>query len=404
MVKFDSIESAIEDIKLGKMVIVIDDENRENEGDFVMAADRVTAEAINFMATHGRGLICTPITANRAQELELNLMAKSIDAVHETAFTVSVDSVDSGTGISCKDRAITIDAMLNKNTKPSQLLRPGHVFPLIAKDGGVLERDGHTEAAVDLARLAGCDPSGVICEIMDTDGTMATTERLYEIAQEHDLKFITIEDLIKYRKKALEQFSPIEEKSVIDFPNKFGEFKLHLFEDKVTGEHHSAIVKGNVDIDSEVLVRVHSECFTGDVFGSMRCDCGDQLENSMKLIEQEGLGVLIYMKQEGRGIGLPSKLKAYELQDQGLDTVEANRKLGYEDDLRKYDFAAEMLKSLGIKKVNLLTNNPKKIEGLEESDLIVANRCSIEIEPNKVNRKYLETKRDRMDHLILADK
>ncbi len=404
MIKFDSIEAAIEDIRLGKMVIVIDDEDRENEGDFVMAADRVSAEAINFMATYGRGLICTPITAKRAEELELNLMAQSVDAVHETAFTVSVDSIDSGTGISCKDRAITINAMLNKNTKPSTLLRPGHVFPLIAKDGGVLERDGHTEAAVDLARLAGCDPSGVICEIMDTDGTMATTQRLYEIAKEHNLKFITIESLIEYRKKAELSTAPIIEESVIDFPNKYGEFKLHLYENKVTGEYHTAIVKGDVDTKEPVLVRVHSECFTGDIFGSMRCDCGDQLESSMKLLESTGSGVLLYMKQEGRGIGLPAKLKAYQLQDKGLDTVDANIKLGYEEDLRTYDFAAEILKCLGVENVNLLTNNPKKIEGLEKGDLTVVNRCAIEVKPNQVNRKYLETKRDRMDHMILADK
>jgi 3,4-dihydroxy 2-butanone 4-phosphate synthase/GTP cyclohydrolase II len=404
MIKFDSIESAIEDIRLGKIIIVIDDENRENEGDFIMAADRVTPEAINFMATYGRGLICTPITSQRAKELDLNLMAQSVDAVHETAFTVSVDYVDAGTGISCKDRAITINAMLDKNTDPTKLLRPGHVFPLIAKDGGVLERDGHTEAAVDLARLAGCDPSGVICEIMDTDGTMATTERLYEIAQEHGLKFITIEDLIKYRKKAKELLSPISEETAINLPNKFGDFKMHLFEDKKTGEHHTALVKGDVSNDKPVLVRVHSECLTGDVFGSKRCDCGEQLENSMRLIEAEGAGVFIYMKQEGRGIGLSAKLKSYDLQDKGLDTVEANRALGFEDDLRTYEFSAEMLKHLGVKKVNLLTNNPKKIEGLEQSDINVVNRCSIEIVPNEMNKKYLETKRDRMDHMILADK
>lgn len=404
MKKFDSIESAINDIKLGKMVIVVDNEDRENEGDFVMAADCVDAKAINFMATYGRGLICTPLSVKRAKELELNLMVASNDAVHETAFTVSVDSVDAGTGISCADRTRTIKAMLNPKTKPETLLRPGHIFPLIAKDGGVLVRDGHTEASVDLARLAGFSEMGVICEIMNEDGEMARRDDLVHVAKKHDLKLITIKDLIAYRKKMEIGTISIKETTTIDFPNKYGDFKLHIFDVDGKDEHHIALVKGDIATHKDpLLVRVHSECFTGDIFGSMRCDCGEQLDSSMKMIQDAGAGILLYMRQEGRGIGLVNKIKAYQIQDQGFDTVEANIKLGFDQDLRNYDLAAEILKNLGAKKIELITNNPKKIEGLEASDLEIVNRCSIEIKPNEMNLNYLTTKRDRMGHMILND-
>lgn len=395
---FDTIESAIEDIKRGKIVIVIDDENRENEGDFIMAADRVTPEAINFMATHGRGLICTPITNSRAQELELDLMVKSNGCVNNTAFTVSIDLNNGGTGISCADRAYTTLALTNKKTVASDFVRPGHIFPLIAKDGGVLERDGHTEAAVDLARLAGCDPSGVICEIMSEDGTMARTEELKELAVKFGLKFITIKDLIEYRKKKVSK--KINLTSEIDFPNKFGNFKLRMYEVEGSNEHHVAIVKGQVDTNSPTLVRIHSECFTGDIFGSMRCDCGEQLEKSMRQIEESGNGVLLYLKQEGRGIGLPNKIKAYTLQDKGLDTVDANRALGFGDDLRNYDMAVSILKDLNVTKVKLLTNNPEKIMALEDADFELVNRHSLEISSNEINFEYLKTKKERMNHLF----
>ncbi|OUR92961.1 bifunctional 3,4-dihydroxy-2-butanone 4-phosphate synthase/GTP cyclohydrolase II [Halobacteriovorax marinus] len=395
---FDTIESAIEDIKRGKIVIVIDDENRENEGDFIMAADRVTPEAINFMATHGRGLICTPITKKKAEELELDLMVKANGCINNTAFTVSIDLDNGGTGISCADRAYTTMALTSEKTKASDFVRPGHIFPLIAKDGGVLERDGHTEAAVDLARLAGCDPSGVICEIMSEDGTMARTDELKELAIKLDLKFITIKDLIEYRKKKVAK--KVQLSSEIDFPNKFGMFKLRMYEVEGSNEHHIAIVKGNANAKSPTLVRIHSECFTGDIFGSKRCDCGDQLNESMVQIEESGNGVLIYLRQEGRGIGLPNKIKAYSLQDKGLDTVDANRALGFGDDLRDYDTAVSILKDLNVTSVNLLTNNPEKIIALEEAEFELVNRHPLEIEPNEININYLKTKKDRMNHLF----
>ena len=404
MENFDSIESAIEDIKLGKMVIVVDDEDRENEGDFVMAADCITPEAINFMAKYGRGLICTPLSVKRAKELQLELMVASNDSVHETAFTVSVDAVDAGTGISCADRARTIKCMLNPETKPEALLRPGHIFPLIAKDGGVLVRPGHTEASVDLARLAGFSSMGVICEIMNDDGEMSRRDDLVKIAKKHDLKLITITDLIKYKLDQGEELSPsrVRDTTIIDFPNKYGDFQLHIFDVENKDEHHIALVKGDVENTKQpVLVRVHSECFTGDIFGSLRCDCGEQLDTSMKMIEKTGVGVLLYMRQEGRGIGLVNKIKAYQLQDKGYDTVEANIKLGFEKDLRNYDLASDILKSLGIKEIELITNNPKKIEGLDSKDLKIINRCSIETKPNDFNINYLTTKRDRMGHMIL---
>jgi len=401
MIKFDSIEDAILDIKNGKMVIVVDDENRENEGDFIMAAEKVTPEAVNFMATFGRGLICVPISSKRAKELQLDLMIKSNDALYETAFTVSVDSVDAGTGISAHDRATTIVAMVNPGTHPDELLRPGHIFPLIAQDGGVLIRNGHTEAATDLSRLAGLKKAGVICEIQNTDGTMARVPELLKIAKEHNLKFITIKDLVDYR---IKNEIYVAETSCIDFPNEFGEFKLHMFENTLDSkEHHMAFVKGDVNNDvneDPVLVRIHSECFTGDTFGSKRCDCGDQLKTSMQMIEDVGRGILIYLKQEGRGIGLQNKIKAYDLQDQGYDTISANHKLGFEADLREYGFAAQILKLLNVRKIKLLTNNPSKLLDLLKYGIEISERLSLEVEPNEVNLHYLKTKQDKMGHLI----
>ncbi|WP_417337039.1 3,4-dihydroxy-2-butanone-4-phosphate synthase [Halobacteriovorax marinus] len=394
---FDSIESAIEDIRLGKIIIVIDDEDRENEGDFIMAADKVTPEAINFMATYGRGLICTPITQDRATELELDLMVRSNDC-NNTAFTVSIDLNNGGTGISCLDRSLTTLALTKNETKANDFVRPGHIFPLIAKDGGVLERNGHTEAAVDFAKLAGCHPSGIICEIMNEDGTMARTEDLKEVARKHNLKFVTIKDLVNYRKKKDAKVARMT--SEIPFPNKFGNFKLRMYEVEDTAEHHIAIVKGDISKDLPTLVRIHSECFTGDIFGSLRCDCGEQLENSMREIEKAGSGVVLYMRQEGRGIGLPNKIKAYTLQDQGLDTVDANRALGFGDDLRTYDIAISMLKDIGVSKVALMTNNPLKVTALEEADFEIVNRHPVEILANDVNINYLRTKKNRMNHLF----
>ena len=399
MVCFDSIESALADIKAGKMIIVVDDESRENEGDFIMAAEHITAEAINFMACEGRGLICVPITEERAEELELDLMIRSNKSLHQTAFTVSVDFVDSGTGISAEDRAKTVKSMVNPDTKPAELLRPGHIFPLIAKSGGVLIRDGHTEAAVDLARLAGLDPSGVICEISNPDGSMARQDTLLKVAKKFGLKIITIKDLIQYRRKT-ELF--IEQKASIPFPCEKGDFELYSFKSKLNDEHHLAFVKGDLDeINEPLLVRVHSECFTGDIFGSKRCDCGDQLNKSMELIEEKGKGLIIYLRQEGRGIGLENKIKAYELQDKGFDTISANHKLGFEEDLREYSFAAQILKYFNIQKINLLTNNPLKVSGLKESGIDVVTKTPLEIFPNENNLKYLEAKRDKMGHQIL---
>lgn len=402
---FDRIDEAIEDIKLGKMVIVVDDEDRENEGDFIMAAELATPDDINFMATKGRGLICTPLSKKRAAKLELPLMIEANSCVHETAFTVSIDSIHAGTGISTRDRAITISAICNEDTMPAEFVRPGHIFPLIAKDGGVLTRAGHTEAAVDLASLGGLKPIGVICEIMDEDGTMARVPRLKVLAKEWGLKLITIKDLIEYRRaqsdEVIEETPLIKKVSEIEFPNKFGEFKLNLFESLTQNNvQHVALVKGELDSEP-TLVRVHSECLTGDIFGSLRCDCGDQLANSMKMIEKEGKGVVLYLRNhEGRGIGLKNKIKAYKLQDEGFDTISANHKLGFKSDLREYGVGASILKELGLKKLKLLTNNPKKIVGIEGFDLEVVERCSIEVEANDVNYNYLKTKKEKMGHLL----
>ncbi len=404
---FDTIESAIEDIKIGKMVIVLDDEDRENEGDFIMAAEHATPEAVNFMTKYGRGIICTPITAQRAIDLELPLMVGvSNQSVHETAFTVSIDLVGTGTGVSAEARSQTICSLIEKSTSPADLLRPGHIFPLIAKDGGVLRRAGHTEAAVDLASLAGLHPTGVICEIMDDDGEMARAPKLFEMAKKFNLKIITIKDLIQYRNlnhnnKIDHNEDMVKLTSKIPFPNKYGEWDLAMFESTVKdSEHHVALVKGEISPDEVTLVRVHSECFTGDIFGSRRCDCGEQLDASMKLIEEKGSGVLVYMRQEGRGIGLPNKIKAYNLQDQGLDTVQANHKLGFKSDLREYGIGAQILKLLGVTKMSLLTNNPKKIVGLEAFNLEVVNRCPIETQANETNLDYLQTKKEKMGHIF----
>lgn len=394
---FDSIESAIKDIKNGKMVIVIDDENRENEGDFVMAAEKATPEAINFMAKYGRGLICTPITSKRAKALDLDYMVDKNNCAYQTAFTVSIDIKNGGTGISCSDRSATTLAISSCTSKASDFVKPGHIFPLIAKDGGVLERNGHTEAAVDLAKLAGCDSSGIICEIMNNDGTMARTLELKEIADKFNLKFITIKELISYRRK--NEAKKISMTSKIDFPNKFGDFELSMYQVENSNEHHIAITKGDLTA-GPTLIRLHSECFTGDIFGSLRCDCGSQLETSMKMIEKAGAGALIYLRQEGRGIGLPNKIKAYTLQDQGLDTVDANRALGFGDDLRSYNVAVSILEDLGVTQVKLLTNNPEKISALSNAKFEVVNRHPLEIKSHDMNFEYLKTKKNRMNHLF----
>jgi len=397
MYSFNTIQEALEDIAHGKMIIVVDDEDRENEGDLVMSADKITPEAVNFMAKYARGLICTPLSKERAQQLALRPMVEENDSIHNTAFTVSVDAVSAGTGISAKDRATTIEVLSNINSRPSELLRPGHIFPLIARDGGVLERPGHTEATVDLCKMAGLSSVGVICEVMNEDGSMSRRDELFKFSSHHGLKIITIKDLIKYRKKKTEG---VAQQSFIDFNNKYGSFKLHLFENKSESQHHIALTKGTFVENQSVLVRVHSECFTGDIFGSKRCDCGDQLDIAMKAIENEGSGVLIYLKQEGRGIGLPNKIRAYSLQDQGFDTVEANHQLGFEADSRTYEVAAEMLKNLGVNKVRLMTNNPEKIDGLEKYDIEVIERVSVEIHPNDENHLYLKTKKDKMGHFL----
>ena len=400
---FNTIEEAIEDIAQGKMIIVVDDEDRENEGDLVMAAGKITPKAVNFMTVFGRGLICTPITQERAERLELFPMVEHNNSRYETAFTVSVDSIYGGSGISCRDRSRTILAMADKNTSPEELSRPGHVFPLIAKKGGVLRRAGHTEAAVDLVKLAGPDPTAVICEIMDADGNMAKIDELAKMAKHHNLKLINIKDLIRYRReKEVYQKRPMVWESInIDFPNRYGNFQLHMFESEASSRlPHIALVKGEIKREEPILVRVHSECFTGDIFGSLRCDCGDQLAASMQLIDREGCGVFLYMRQEGRGIGLSNKIKAYRLQDRGDDTVTANRKLGFKADLREYGIGAQILYLLGVRKIRLLTNNPKKIIGIEGFGLEVVERCPIEMKANSVNKKYLKTKKDKLGHLL----
>jgi 3,4-dihydroxy 2-butanone 4-phosphate synthase/GTP cyclohydrolase II len=395
-----SIESAIEDIKLGKLVIVVDDEDRENEGDFITAARKVTPEVINFMSKHGRGLICAPLVEERCDELGLELMVNNNTALHETQFTVSVDLLGHGctTGISAHDRAGTVQALIDPATKPEDLGRPGHIFPLRAKRGGVLRRAGHTEATIDLARLAGYEPAGVLVEIMNEDGTMARMPELVEIAARFGLKIISIKDLIEFR---LKTDSLIEEIVRVDMPTKYGHFKLIAFKEKNTNNEHLALIKGEWKPDEPVLVRVHSSCFTGDILGSFRCDCGEQLHEAMRMVEAEGQGVILYMNQEGRGIGLVNKLRAYKLQEEGMDTVEANLHLGFPMDKRDYGVGAQILRYLGISKLRLISNNPRKRAGLLGYGLEIVESVPVEIRPNPHNERYLETKRDKLGHEIM---
>ena len=396
----NTIQEGIEDIKKGKLLIVVDDEDRENEGDFITAARNVTPEVINFMSREGRGLICAPITEQRANELQLEQMVNNNTALHDTPFTVSIDLLGHGctTGISTHDRAKTILALIDPNTNPADLGRPGHIFPLRAKDGGVLRRTGHTEATVDLARLAGFEPAGVLIEIMNPDGTMARLPELLEIAKKFDLKIISIKDLIEYR---LKEDSLIEEVTRVDMPTAFGHFTLVAFREKVSGGEHLALVKGSWNEDEAVLTRVHSSCFTGDILGSLRCDCGDQLHHAMQMIEKEGKGLILYMNQEGRGIGLINKLKAYKLQEEGMDTVEANLHLGFKMDERDYGVGAQMLRYLGATKLKLMSNNPRKRAALKGYGIEIVDIVPIEIAPNHHNIDYLTTKRDKMGHEIL---
>ena len=397
--KFNTIEEAITDIKAGKVVIVIDDENRENEGDFVAAAELATPEMINFMATHGRGLICTPLLESRCDELGLDLMIGKNSAAFETPFTISIDLVGHGctTGISAQDRAKTIQALVDPNIRPEELGKPGHIFPLKARKGGVLRRAGHTEAAVDLARLAGLQPAGVIVEILNEDGTMARTNDLFKIAEKFDLKFITIKDLIEYR---IKNETLISEEADVALPTEYGDFKMKAYKQTTNDQLHLAIYKGEWGANDEILVRVHSSCMTGDIFGSCRCDCGPQLEQALTQIEKEGKGVLVYMNQEGRGIGLLNKLKAYELQEKGRDTVEANTELGFNADDRDYGVGAQILRAMNVSKVKLLSNNPKKRVGLMGYGIKIVESVAIEIESNDSNNFYLKTKRDKMGHSL----
>ncbi|WP_163717063.1 bifunctional 3,4-dihydroxy-2-butanone-4-phosphate synthase/GTP cyclohydrolase II [Mangrovibacterium lignilyticum] len=397
--KLNTIPEAIAAIKNGDLVIVVDDEDRENEGDFIAAAELMTPEKVNFMATHGRGLICVPLTESRCEELELDLMVGKNTSSHETPFTVSVDLIGYGctTGISASDRSQTIRALVNSETKPEELGRPGHIFPLKAKDRGVLRRAGHTEAAVDLARLAGLQPAGVLIEIMNEDGTMARLPQLMEVAGRFDLKIVSIKDLIAY---LLDKESLIDRGEEVPMPTRYGDFNIIPFRQKSNGAEHVALIKGTWDENEEILVRMHSSCMTGDIFGSMRCECGDQLHKSMDLIEKAGKGVVVYMMQEGRGIGLMNKIAAYKLQDEGMDTIEANIHLGFQADERDYGVGAQILCSLGVKKMRLMTNNPVKRVGIEGYGLEVTEIVPLEVAPNEFNQRYLKTKRDRMGHFL----
>ncbi|MBL7843216.1 MAG: bifunctional 3,4-dihydroxy-2-butanone-4-phosphate synthase/GTP cyclohydrolase II [Cyclobacteriaceae bacterium] len=399
-IKLDSIEQAINDIKNGKVIIVVDDEDRENEGDFICAAECVTPEIVNFMATHGRGLICASLIEDRCDELQLDLMVGKNTATYETPFTVSVDLIGHGctTGISAHDRFKTIRALVDPETRPEDLGRPGHIFPLRAKRGGVLRRAGHTEATIDFARLAGFKPGGVLVEIMNEDGSMARLPDLKRVAERFDLRLVSIKDLIEYR---IRKESLISREVEVDMPTDYGNFKLIAFQQTNTQETHMALVKGTWGADEPVLVRVHSSCVTGDIFGSCRCDCGPQLHHAMQMVEREGKGVVLYMKQEGRGIGLLNKLKAYKLQEEGMDTVEANLQLGFDMDERDYGVGAQILRDLNVTKIRLITNNPKKRVGLMGYGLEIVDNVPIEISPNPHNEKYLATKRDKLGHSIL---
>ena len=399
--KFQHIENAILEFQKGKMLIVVDDEDRENEGDFIIAAEKATPDDINFMMKFGRGLLCITIDNECSKRLDLSLMVQDNTSLHNTNFTVSVDAVKNvTTGISAKDRWETVQVILDEKSTPDLLCRPGHMFPLIAKDGGVLQRAGHTEASLDLARLAGLRPASLLVEIVDEDGKMARGKRLKEISKEYNLTLITIADLIEYRRL---REKLVEEISNVSLPNKFGDFSLRLFEDTINNDHHIALVKGKINPDENILVRVHSQCLTGDIFGSYRCDCGEQLESALNIIEKEEKGVFVYLRQEGRGIGLKDKIKAYKLQENGLDTVEANKELGHPPDLREYGIGAQILLACGVKKMTILTNNPRKIIGIEGYGLEVVDRMSLEIAPNPANEKYMSTKRDKLGHFILNE-
>lgn len=401
--ELNTIEEAIEDIKNGKVVIVVDDEDRENEGDFLTAARNITPEIVNFMVTHGRGLVCAPLVEDQCDALGLDLMVQSNSAAYETPFTVSIDLIGHGctTGISASDRAKTVQALIDPSIRPEELGKPGHIFPLRAKKGGVLRRAGHTEAAIDLSRMAGFEPAGVIVEILNEDGTMARLPQLIKIAERFDMKIVSIEDLIKYR---LKNESLVEKVIDVKMPTVNGDFDMHLFKETNTEKEHLALVKGSWDEDEPVLIRVHSSCMTGDIFGSCRCDCGPQLERSMQMIEEAGKGVIIYMNQEGRGIGLTNKLKAYKLQEEGYDTLDANLKLGFKGDERDYGIGAQIIRTLGVSKMRLMSNNPTKRTGLMGYGLEVVENVALEIESNEHNELYLKTKRDRMGHSLKLDK
>jgi 3,4-dihydroxy 2-butanone 4-phosphate synthase/GTP cyclohydrolase II len=399
--EFDQIEEAVEAIRKGKIVIVLDDDNRENEGDFICAAQFVDAGTMNFLARYGRGIICAPITTERARALDLDLMVETNTSVHETPFTVSVDyRHGTTTGVSAADRAATVRALADEATQPADLARPGHIFPLRAMEGGVLRRAGHTEAAIDLCRLAGVNHTAVLCEIMNEDGTMARTPELLALARRYAMKIITVRDLIEHR---MQTEKLVRRLVATHLPTKYGDFDIHLYKSETDNKEHVALVKGKISPDAPTLVRVHSECLTGDLFGSLRCDCNEQLVAALRMVEKSGSGVVLYMRQEGRGIGLVNKLKAYKLQDEGLDTVEANEKLGFRADLRDYGIGAQILRDLGVRKLRLLTNNPKKIVGLQGYGLEVVERIPLEMDPNDFNLRYLRTKRDKLGHLIMLE-
>lgn len=400
--RFNTIEEAIEDFRNGRMLVVVDDEDRENEGDFVCAAEYADPQTINFLATNGRGIICAPITERRAEELGLDLMVETNTSLHETPFTISVDYLKgTTTGVSAADRAATVRALVDAATKPEDLARPGHIFPLRAVEGGVLRRAGHTEAVIDLCRLAGLREAGVLCEIMNEDGSMARVPQLMVIARRYGMRIITVRDLIAFRMRSELLVHRIVSTHL---PTKYGDFTIHLYKSDTDGKEHIALVKGTVDSSAPVLVRMHSECLTGDVFGSLRCDCNEQLLTAMRMVEANGSGVVVYMRQEGRGIGLANKLKAYALQDAGLDTVEANERLGFLPDLRDYGIGAQILLELGVRRIRLLTNNPRKVVGLQGYGLDIVERVPLEMHPNKINERYLKTKRDKLGHLILRQR